>query len=133
MQGYVDRRDVAGIVTLVARHGKVAHFESVGYRDAEAKTPMTSDTIFRIASMTKPIVAAAALTLFEEGRFQLSDPVSKWLPEFKDMRVLQPGLAGAYTTAPARTPITIRRLLTHTNEAEAVARMSQVRPNRSSN
>ena len=115
MQGYVERRDVAGVVTLVARHGRVAHFESVGYRNAEAKAPMTPDTIFRQASMTKPIVAVAALMLFEEGRFQLSDPISKWLPEFKDMKVLQPGLAGAYTTVPARTPITIRHLLTHTN------------------
>ena len=69
MQAYVDRRDVAGVVTLVARHGRVAHFESVGYRDAEAKAPMTPDTIFRQASMTKPIVAAAALMLFEEGAF----------------------------------------------------------------
>jgi CubicO group peptidase (beta-lactamase class C family) len=115
MQEYVDRRDVAGVVTLVARHGRVAHFESVGYRDAEARAPMTPDTIFRQASMTKPIVAVAALMLFEQGRFQLSDPISKWLPEFKDMKVLQPGLAGAYTTGPARTPITIRHLLTHTN------------------
>ena len=115
MQGYVDRRDVAGVVMLIARHGRVAYFESVGYRDAEAKAPMTPDTIFRQASMTKPIVAVAALMLFEEGRFQLSDPVSKWLPEFRDMRVLQLGLAGAYTTVPARTPITIRHLLTHTN------------------
>src|SRR4029079_3316 len=55
------------------------------------------------------------LMLFEEGRFQLSDPISKWLPEFKEMKVLQPGVAGAYTTAPARTPITIRHLLTHTS------------------
>ena len=115
MQGYVDRRDVAGVVTLVARHGRVVHFESVGSRDAEAKAPMTPDTIFRLASMTKPIVAAAALMLFEEGRFQLTDPISKWLPEFKEMKVLQPGVAGAYTTAPARTPITIRHLLTHTS------------------
>jgi CubicO group peptidase (beta-lactamase class C family) len=115
MQGYVDRREVAGVVTLVARHGRVVHFESVGYRDAEAKLSMTTDTIFRQASMTKPIVAVALLMLFEEVRFQLSDPVSKWLPEFKDLKVLQPGLAGAYSTVPARTPLTIRHLLTHTN------------------
>ena len=102
MQGYVDRREIAGVVTLIARHGKVAHFESIGYRDAEAKMPMTPDTIFRQASMTKPIVAVATLMLFEEGRLQLSDPISKWLPEFKDMKVLRPGLAGGYTTVPAR-------------------------------
>jgi CubicO group peptidase (beta-lactamase class C family) len=114
MQGYVDRREVAGVVTLVARHGRVAHFESVGYRDAEAKAPMTPDTIFRQASMTKPIVAVATLMLLEEGRLQLSDPISKWLPEFKAMKVLRPGLAGSYTTVPAQTPITVRHLLTHT-------------------
>src|SRR5262252_8791871 len=68
MQGYVDRREVAGVVTLVARHGRVAHFESVGYRDAEARAAMTPDTIFRQASMTKPIVAVATLMLLEEGR-----------------------------------------------------------------
>jgi CubicO group peptidase (beta-lactamase class C family) len=115
MKGYVDRRELAGIVTLVARHGRVAHLDSVGYRDAEAKAPMTPDTIFRQASMTKPIVAVATLMLFEEGRLQLSDPIAKWLPEFKAMKVLRPGLAGAYTTAPAQTPITVRHLLTHTS------------------
>ena len=115
MQGYVDRREVAGVVTLVARHGKVAHFDSIGYRDAEAKASMTPDTIFRQASMTKPIVAVATLMLLEEGRLQLSDPISKWLPEFKDMKVLRPGLAGGYTTVPAQTAITVRHLLTHTS------------------
>jgi len=115
MQGYVDRHEVAGVVTLVARHGRVAHFESVGYRDVEAKAPMTPDTIFRQASMTKPIVTVATLMLLEEGRLQLSDPVSKWLPEFKDMKVMRPGPAGAYSTVPAQTPITVRHLLTHTS------------------
>jgi CubicO group peptidase (beta-lactamase class C family) len=115
MQGYVDRREVAGAVWMVARHGKVVAFETIGYRDAEAKAPMTHDTIFRQASMTKPIVAVAVLTLLEEGRLHLNDPISKFLPEFKDMRVLQPGVAGAYTTVPARTPISVRHLLTHTS------------------
>lgn len=100
---------------MVARHGKVAAFETIGYRDAEAKAPMTHDTILRQASMTKPIVAVAVLTLLEESRLHLNDPIAKFLPEFKDMRVVQPGVAGAYTTVPARTPISVRHLLTHTS------------------
>jgi CubicO group peptidase (beta-lactamase class C family) len=83
MQRYVERGEVAGLVTLVARRGRIVHFESVGQRDAERKSPMTTDAIFRIASMTKPIASVAAMMLYEEGHFQLSDPISKWLPEFR--------------------------------------------------
>src|ERR1041384_3863524 len=75
MQRYVDRGEVPGVVTLIARRGRVVHFESIGYRDVESRVPMTPDTIFRLASMTKPIVAAALMTLYEEGEFRLSDPV----------------------------------------------------------
>jgi CubicO group peptidase (beta-lactamase class C family) len=119
MQRYVDRHEVAGVVTLVARKGQVVHLEAVGCRDAEGKAAMTTDTIFRIASMTKPITSVALMMLFEEGHFLLSDPVSKWLPEFADMKVVEAPSPGQrvetpYTTVPAKRPITIKHLLTHT-------------------
>jgi CubicO group peptidase (beta-lactamase class C family) len=119
MQRYVDRGEVAGVVTLVARRGRIVHLDAVGWRDAEAKAAMTGDTIFRIASMTKPITSAALMMLFEEGHFLLSDPVGKWLPEFAEMKVVQPAPPGErvetpYSTIPAKRPITIKHLLTHT-------------------
>src|SRR5262245_28030287 len=82
MRRYVDRGLVPGVVTMVARRGRVVHFEAIGYRDVEAKAPMTTDAIFRIASMTKPIASVALMTLYEEGHFLLNDPISKFLPEF---------------------------------------------------
>jgi CubicO group peptidase (beta-lactamase class C family) len=119
MQRYVDRREVAGVVTLVARRGHVIQLDAVGYRDAESKAAMTDDTIFRIASMTKPIASVALMMLFEDGHFLLSDPVGKWLPEFADMKVVQPAPPGErvetpFATVPAKRPITIKHLLTHT-------------------
>lgn len=119
LQDYVDRGAVAGVVGLIARHGKVVYHKSFGYRDAEAKAPMTNDVIFRIASMTKPIASVALMMLWEEGRFQLRDPVAKYLPEFAAMEVarpVEPGDSGRgpYTTAKATRPITIQHLLTHT-------------------
>ena len=119
MQGYIDRNEVAGVVTLVARRGKVVHFSALGQRDVEAGAPMTHDSIFRIASMTKPIASVALMMLYEEGRFQLRDPISKWLPEFADMRVAVPAppqerLTGRYKTVPASRPITVQQVLTHT-------------------
>jgi CubicO group peptidase (beta-lactamase class C family) len=119
MQRYVDQGEVPGVVTLVARKGQVVHFEAVGYRDAEDKTPMTTDTIFRIASMTKPITSVALMMLYEEGHFLLSDPIDKWLPEFAEMKVLEPApadqrVATPHVEVPAERPITIKHLLTHT-------------------
>jgi CubicO group peptidase (beta-lactamase class C family) len=119
MQAYVDRRDVAGVVSLVARRGKVVHFSSFGHRDREAGTPMGRDAIFRIASMTKPVASVALMTLYEEGHFQLSDPIAKWLPEFGKMEVASPATyrelgRGRYRTVPASRPITVQHLLTHT-------------------
>jgi len=119
MQRYVDRKEVPGVVTLVARRGRVVHFEAVGYRDAESQAPMTTDGIFRIASMTKPIASVAAMMLYEEGYFLLSDPISRWLPEFSNMNVALPAPAGErldrpYKLVPAARPITIKHLLTHT-------------------
>ena len=118
MQGYIDRNEVAGVVTLVARRGKVVHFSALGARDAESGAPMTHDAIFRIASMTKPIVSTALMMMYEEGRFQLRDPISKWLPEFADMQVALPPptqeRTGRFKTVPAAGPITVQQILTHT-------------------
>ncbi len=133
MQRYVDRNEVAGVVTLVARGGRIVHLEAVGYRDAETKAPMTANTIFRIASMTKPITSVALMMLFEEGHFLLSDPISKWLPEFADMKVVQPAPAGErietpYTTVPGQTP-DYHQAPSHTHGrlAEFVSRMDSAR------
>ncbi|MDB4632700.1 beta-lactamase family protein [bacterium] len=120
IQAYIDRNEVAGVVTLVARRGKVVHFSALGKRDIENKAPMKEDTIFRIASMTKPITSVALMMLYEEGHFQLRDPISKWLPEFADMEVAIPvppqeRLLGRYKTIPANGPITIQQVLTHTS------------------
>ena len=87
IEAYIARKEIAGAVGLIARRGKVVYHKSFGERDAEAGAPMTKDVIFRIASMTKPIVSVALMTLWEEGRFQLRDPVSKYLPEFDDAQV----------------------------------------------
>src|SRR5215831_17604475 len=119
MQRYVDKGLVPGVVMLVARRGRVVYFDAVGYRDVEAKAPMTPDTIFRIASMTKPIASVALMTLYEEGHFLLNDPISKFLPEFANMKVAQaasPAEAGGapYKLVPAKNPITIKHVLTHT-------------------
>ena len=119
MQGYVDRSDVAGVVTLVARRGKVVHFSASGRRDVEQQRSMTHDTVFRMASMTKPIASVALMMLYEEGHFQLRDPISRWLPEFSEMQVAVPSpeqerIAGRYKLVPAARPITVQHVLTHT-------------------
>lgn len=118
MKRYIDDEYLAGTVTLVARKGKVVHFEAQGFSDVENARPMTTDTIFRIASMTKPIASVALMMLYEQGHFQLNDPVSKWLPEFSDMKVVvnnegQP-LGTPYHLVPAKLAITIKHVLTHT-------------------
>ena len=119
MQGYVDRREVAGVVSLVARRGKVVHFSTFGNRDAEAGAPMGHDTIFRIASMTKPVASVALMMLYEEGHFQLRDPIAKWLPEFADMQVASDATyqelgRARFRTEQASQPITVQHVLTHT-------------------
>jgi len=96
IQRYVDKQLIPGAVTLVARHGNVVHVDAIGLRDVEAGNPMTNDTIFRIMSMTKPIVSVALMMLFEEGHFLLSDPVSKWIPEFANPMVAEPAHAYPY-------------------------------------
>src|SRR5277367_1304300 len=89
MQGFVDRGVVTGVVTLIHRHGVEAHCDVLGFQDEEARQPMRRDTIFRIASMTKPIVSVATLMLLEEGKLRLDDPIERWLPEFANPRVLR--------------------------------------------
>ena len=113
MQRYVDAGNLPGVVTLIARRGKIVHFGAVGSRNVAANAPMTRDTIFRLYSQSKPVTAAAVMILFEEGKFLLTDPVAKYLPEFADMKVYVGEENGQMKTEPAR-PITIQHLLTHT-------------------
>jgi CubicO group peptidase (beta-lactamase class C family) len=115
MRRFVDEGKIAGAVTLVARQGKVAHFEATGLMDREARRPMERDAIFRIASMTKPITATAVLMLFEEGHFLLDDPVAEFLPEFGRTKVFVRETAQGLEVADLERPITIRHLLTHTS------------------
>jgi len=107
----VNAGELAGAATLVWRAGKVIHAAGVGWRDVEAKLPIERDTLFRIASMTKPITSAAALMLFEEGRFALNDPIARWAPEFSQMRVLRSHNGPLDQTDPAERPITFEDLL----------------------
>ena len=110
----VEKGEIAGIVTLVARHGKIAHFSAVGYQDAEQEIPMEKDTIFRVYSMTKPIVSTALMMLYQDGLFQMNDPLSKFIPEFADLRVLRdPNGPLDETVAMEREP-TIQDILRHT-------------------
>jgi CubicO group peptidase (beta-lactamase class C family) len=109
MQAYVDRGVYAGINTLIARRGKVVHAGAFGWRDKDAGSPMTADTIFRLYSMTKPIICVALMTLLEEGRFRLIEPLAKTIPAFGAVKVLE---ADGSLVAPVR-PILIRDLMTH--------------------
>lgn len=111
MQSLVDQGKIAGGVTMMARHGKVIHFKAVGMADREAKRPMHTDAIFRLASMTKPITSVAIMMLCEQGKLDLDDPVSKVIPAFKNPTVLVN--ADPLKTEPAKREITIRHLLTH--------------------
>ena len=114
-QGEVAKETAAGYVIVVARNGKLLYSTAVGERDREQHLPMTLDTRFRIASMTKPVTMTAALMLYEQGKFHLDDPISRYLPEFKDMQVAV-GMdeAGNLKTEPAKRLITIRHVMTHT-------------------
>ena len=108
-QEYVDAGKLAGVLTMVARNGSVVHTSVVGQRGAEDDRPLTEDALFRIYSMTKPITAVAAMILYEEGKFHLEDPVSKFLPELENLDVYVDG-----GRVPAKTPMTMQHLLTHT-------------------
>lgn len=119
VQSHIDAKDFTGAVTLVARRGKVVHFEVQGLMDLESAKPMRTDTLFRMASMTKPITAVAVLMLMEEGKLILSDPVSKYIPEFKNPRVAMWNLpndprGSGVRIVSADREVTLQHILTHT-------------------
>ena len=113
-QRFVDDNQIAGAVTLVARRGKVVHYSAVGSQYREDNVPMTTDSIFALASMTKPIVSTALMMLFEEGRFRLDDPISDWIPEYADHKVREND-GPRQSNVPEARPVTIRHVLTHTS------------------
>jgi CubicO group peptidase (beta-lactamase class C family) len=115
VQQNIDDKRIAGAVTLVARRGHVVWFKSQGMMDREAGKPMRPDTLFRICSMTKPITSVAVMMLYEEGHFLLDDPISKYLPEFRNPKVLVKPATGEPYAIPAIREITIRDLLRHTS------------------
>lgn len=115
LNGYVKDGKLPGGVVLVARRGKVAYVEAFGQRDREAGAPMREDTVFRIASQTKALVSVGVMMLQEEGRLLISDPVGKYLPEFRETTVAVPKQGGGYEVVKAKRPVTIRDLLTHTS------------------
>ncbi len=137
IQRRIDEGDIPGAVTLVSRKGRVVHFEAQGFMDIDAKQPMQKDSVFGLASMTKPITATAILMLMEQGKVRLSDPVSRFIPEFKNVTKVRVLAAGATREAPAGNrdqpnpnqdpgselvplsrEITVRDLLTHTSDYE---------------
>ena len=109
MRGLVDDAKLAGVTTLVARHGKVVQFDAYGVQDLATKTPLAKDTIFRIASMTKPITGVAMMMLWEQGKWSLDDPVAKHIPEFAGLKVATPN-----GEVPQTRPMTMRQLMSHT-------------------
>src|SRR6202045_4218767 len=122
VQRHIDAHDIAGAVTLVARKGRIAHFETHGVMDLDSKKPMPKDGLFWIASMSKPITGVAIMMLLEEGKVRLTDPVSKFIPEYRGLKVAvmqersgPPATAGSpapqFYTVPASREITIRDLL----------------------
>jgi len=132
VQRYIESGQISGAVTMVSRKGRIAHFEAQGLMDIDAKTPMRKDAIFRMASMSKPVTGVAILMLMEEGKLRIGDPVSQFIPEFKNIKVamakpLPPGAqAGGQPprdpeifTVPADREITIRDLMTHTSGLES--------------
>lgn len=116
MNDWVQKGRVPGVVAMVVRHGKVVYFKSFGMKDIEAKKEMTNDAIFRIASMSKAITSVAVMTLYEEGAFLLTDPVSKFIPEFKNQKVVvKSPISDSIFLIPVKSEMTIRHLLNHTS------------------
>jgi CubicO group peptidase (beta-lactamase class C family) len=111
---YVDDGRLPGWLLAISRKGRVAHLETYGARDLETKAPVALDTLFRIYSMTKPVTSVAAMMCYEEGLFELTDPVSRYIDSFRDVRVFRGGSAVAPVTEPATEPVRIWHLLTHT-------------------
>ncbi len=130
MQRYIDERKVPNVITLVARHGKIVHLEAQGYMDFESRRPVQTDSFFRLYSNTKPITGVATMILVEEGRLGINDPVSKFVPAFKNPRVrtLQPSAtpdpdrAFMMPTEPARREITVLDCLRNTSGLATPAR-----------
>jgi CubicO group peptidase (beta-lactamase class C family) len=114
LQEFVEQGKHAGIIMLIARNGKVVDERAWGHRDLERKLPMETDTIVRVYSMSKIVTSVAALMLHEEGRLKLDDPIAKYLPGFEKPRVFKGGTAKSPVLVPAKTPITVQHLLTHT-------------------
>jgi CubicO group peptidase (beta-lactamase class C family) len=115
MQEYIDQGKLAGTLTLVARNGKVAYLNAQGMQDKEAGEPMREDTIFRIYSMSKPVTAVAAMTLWEQGKFHMFDPIAKYLPELANIKVYVSGSGENMVVEDAKTPIRIIDLFMHTS------------------
>src|SRR5688572_17787677 len=117
LEGYVNRERMNGVVAMLVRDGKIAYYKGIGYNDVAAKTPMKRDAIFRIASQTKAITSVAAMILYEQGKFNLDDPLWQYIPEFRNTTVIDKFNKAdtTYTTVPAKRAITIRDLLTHTS------------------
>src|SRR5438105_12803079 len=118
MQSFVDSGEIAGAVTVIGRADGVIRHEAVGFQDLESRTPMAKDSLFRIASMTKPITAIGIMILAEEGKLAVDDPVEKHLLEFRGQMVVVNRTADAITLRKPKRPIAIRDLLTHTSGME---------------
>ena len=118
-QKIIDDKELPGVTVVIARKGKLVYQKSFGFQDREKSTPMSNDSIFRIYSMTKPIVSVAALMLVEEGKLQLTEPISKYIPEFKDMKVgvdsVDANGTASFVTVPTKRQITVQDLLRHTS------------------
>ena len=132
LQVHIDGADIAGVVVAVARRGKLVYFEALGQRDREKNDPMPKDAIFRLYSMTRPITSTAVMALWEEGAFQLDDPISMYLPQFADQRVFIDAEDPDMTQTRMRLgDITVRHLLTHTSgigsRSSRIYRTEQVR------
>ena len=110
---YIEPGRIAGCVTLVARRGEIVHFSAMGMMDGERNIPMAEDAIFRIYSMSKPITSVAMMQLYERALFQLSDPVSRFIPQWRDLQVLAGGDYPDYVTRPPDRSMTMRDLLSH--------------------
>lgn len=117
LQQYVDKNILPGMVAIVVRNGQVVYHKAFGMTDVQAKRNARTDDIFRIASMTKAITSTAAMMLYEEGKFSLDDPISKYIPEFKNPQVIKTFTFkdSSYTTEPSKTEITVRQLMSHTS------------------
>ena len=115
MQAYIDKQKLPGIRTLLARRGQLVHSATFGLMDIEANKGMREDALFRIASLSKPITTVAAMMLYEEGHFQLSDPISRFIPSFKDVKVQQKDGGAGPALVPQQRQITFHDLLRHTS------------------